>query len=199
MALILHFRNMGVNQALQGNENVTPLERERPKKQVRFDCRLKYHVDSFRRTHEEIEQCWWSRGETQITKRSCQLIAKEAKRLWYMADCMDALYQAVTSKLFRDNLEREPYLLEMQVSTLLISCSRNFQSLRGLEYQVCNKRIRAKTRGKVCKMQRIPGMTEDLLARIAQNFSRFDRTIARLLGEADARHERHEKLTNGCM
>ncbi len=161
---------------------------EREKKKVRFDTRIRYHLDTSSRSPEEVRQCWWSQSETEVSKRICRRIAKQSRHLWYMAEYMEALYRLATSKKFCDYTHLESYLVETIIAKRIVECSVNFSSLRGLEYQVCDNRIRqsGKCRSKVCFVQHMPGTNDDRLFRFSNKYSGFDRIMARLLGEADA-------------
>jgi hypothetical protein len=157
-------------------------------KNVRFDLRQHCYIIPNDRTPEEIENCWWTRSELRATLQVCQHIARESRKLCNMAECVDALYRLTTSKMFRSNPDLDAYLLETVVAKRLVQYSRNGVMLRGLEYRVCEKLVQhsMKSRARLCRIQRLPDIKDENLCQISQNYSRFDRIMAQLLGQADA-------------
>jgi hypothetical protein len=155
---------------------------------VRFDPLPKVYVVPNELTSEEIEASWWSRSEIRSGKRVCRWIAGEARRLGYTAQIVDAVGQITASRKFCINLDVGTDLIDNHVAKRFVRYSSRFTTLRGLEYQICNtlRQDSQSFRAKICCMQRLPGMNDEYLRRVSRNFSRYDRIMARLLGEADA-------------
>jgi hypothetical protein len=168
---------------------------KRGEKKVCFDDHPTYFKIASR-TEAEIELCWWTQSETQATKRVCRFIAKESRKIWCISKRMDDIHRLVHSGFSSENASLDSKLLDTHVARRLVqSSSSTFASLRGLENQVCESRTRQlrTSRLRICHMQRLPGMNAEHLCQVSQKYSRFDRLMARLLGEADALYQAEQR------
>lgn len=158
-------------------------------KMVRFEALPQYRVICNNFTPKEIESYWWTSSEIRATKRVCQRMAKESRKIWCLSECVDGLHKLTTTS--KHGKQVESTLIETTIAKRLVSCSSKVIVLRGLEYQICDqlRQHRDCFRARICRMQRAPNVSAEHLSRISQKYSNFDRIVARLLGEADALYQ----------
>lgn len=161
-------------------------------KEVRFALTPTFFIIPNDLTQDEIERCWWTKCEIRGTRKVCQWIAKESRKLPHMIDCMDALYSLTKANA----TARESNLLASGAARRLVQYSSKSVLLRGLERQVCDKlRLRpTKYTAGICRLHR-QGVADEHLRRVSESHSRVHRIVARLLGEADANHQENLRLS----
>lgn len=163
-------------------------------KAVRFNPITTYHVYSDGDlTQDEIDQVWWNREELSEIKLCCRGIASKSRLLRSVTEVIISdLYQEThnSTQSGLDGVELETCLLVSRSARRFVRNYSTVGSQRGLERWISDElrqrnRRTEKNRARICRLQRVPGMSEDVIAQITQTFSRFDRIIARLLAQAD--------------
>jgi hypothetical protein len=184
---------MRTNERSTTDEGVEESLEMKVSKAVRFCPITTCRVFSDDLTAQEIGQIWWNREEIAEMKRTCRCIAKKSRLLRSVSEVIIPDLHEETQDLTQQHNDGNDLESCLRLSRSARRFVRNYSTVgsqRGLERWISdelklrNKRAE-KNRARICRLQRLPGMTEDVVCQIAQAFSRFDRIIARLLGEAD--------------
>ncbi len=163
------------------------------KKTVHFNSITERYVFTENLTSDEIDQLWWSRQETSEIKITCRCIAKKS-RLFRSATegIITELHQETkgATDTLLDGDELEPCLQVSQSARRFVRNYSTVGSQRGLERWISDElkvlsRSSGKKKARILRLQRVPGISDEVIAQLTQSLSRFDRIIARLLGQAD--------------